>query len=177
MYQRESTARHSSTQKQLKLNRNLGKKNQFPVLSRSIFFCLIETHLHPVKKKKREKSNRRGSLSASYDARPSRDHLATESVRVKLSFLSAAVRPVARLTQSPVLTVALVHQLDKVGAQNASLLLIFSYVAKLKPLESYLHIKTTLTYSYIVPGITGTTPGGQTEPTHASLVSHGTRDA
>ena len=48
-------------------------------------------HLVPPPKKKRA-----AELSASYAARPSRDHLATDSVRVKLSSLSVTVIPVAR---------------------------------------------------------------------------------
>ena len=56
-----------------------------------------------------------------YAARPSRDDLATDSVLVKLSSLSAPVSPVARLAWSPVLTLALVRQLDNSGAQAAML--------------------------------------------------------
>ena len=47
--------------------------------------------------KKKKSSNSRASLSASYAARPSRDHLAADSVRVKLSSLPATVSPVAHL--------------------------------------------------------------------------------
>ena len=70
---------------------------------------------------KTKKSNSRASLSLSYAARPSRHHLATDSVRVKISSLSATVSPVARLARSPVLTVALARELDNVGAQAAML--------------------------------------------------------
>ena len=77
------------------------------------FFCLIGT---PCTGRKRKKTNGRASLSASYVARSSRDHLATDSARVKLSLRSAIVSPVARLALSPVLTVAVVRQLDNVVA-------------------------------------------------------------
>ena len=44
----------------------------------------------------RNQSNSKASLSASYAARPSRDKVATDSVRVKLFSLSTTVSPVAR---------------------------------------------------------------------------------
>ena len=61
----------------------------------------------------------RAPLSVSYAARPSRNHLATDSLRVKLSSLSVTESPVARLAGRPVLTVAAVRQLDNGGAQTA----------------------------------------------------------
>ena len=64
---------------------------KIPVLSDELGSRLIEI-LVPVKKKRTAEL-----LSASYAARRSRDNLATNSVRVKLSSLSAAVSPVARL--------------------------------------------------------------------------------
>ena len=75
-----------------------GTAKTIPVSSRVIMFSLVGAHLTSGQKEKRKKSNRRASLSTSYAARPSRDHLATDAVRVKLSFLSAAVSPGARLT-------------------------------------------------------------------------------
>ena len=52
-------------------------------------------------------------LPASYAARPSRDQLAIDSIRVKLSSLSATVSPVARPARSPMLTMALVRNSTK----------------------------------------------------------------
>ena len=67
------------------------------------------------------KNDSRASLSSLYAVHPSRDHLATDSVRVTISLLSAPVSPVARLALSPVLTVAVVRQLDNVGTQTGYL--------------------------------------------------------
>ena len=115
MHERESTARHSSTAKTMKMKplKKWKEKKTFP--SRNNFLSDWNTSTGVTKKQK----NSRASLAASYAARPSRDHLATDSVRVELSPLSATVSPVARLACSPVLTVAVVRQLDNVGAQTA----------------------------------------------------------
>ena len=78
--------------------RKVEKKKPAPSLV--VIFRLIETPCagQTIKKPKNRTADR-SSLSASYAARPSRDHLATDSVRVKLSSLSAtAVSPVTRLT-------------------------------------------------------------------------------
>ena len=65
---------------------------QNPVASDALIFRLIGT---PCAAKKQ---NRTADLrSASYVARPSRDHIATDTVRVKLSSLSTPVSPDARL--------------------------------------------------------------------------------
>ena len=115
------TRKHSTAQQHHRKNNGnetekFGKKKKnFP--SDVIIFCLIGTPCTGQKKKK--KTNSRAPLSTSYAGRPSRDHLATDSVRMKLSSLSATMSPVARLALRPVLTVALVRQLDNVGAQTA----------------------------------------------------------
>ena len=78
-----------------------------------IIFCLIGTHRS--KKKKVEQQSlslnlvRRPPLS-----RPPRHRFGPG----KLSSLSDTVSPVVRLACSPVLTVAVVRQLDNVGAQT-----------------------------------------------------------
>ena len=82
----------AALQKRYKLNRIFWKEKK-STSPHVLIFCLIGT---PCTGQKRNKSNSR-ALSASYAARSSRDHLATDSVRVKLSSLSATVRPVARL--------------------------------------------------------------------------------
>ena len=94
---------------------NFGKKKK-TLSPHVILFCLIGT---PCTGQRRKKSNSRACLSASYAARPSREHLATDSVQLKISSRSATVSPVARLALGPVLTEALVRQLDKFGAQIA----------------------------------------------------------
>ena len=122
--------KHSTAQQHRKNNVNetekFGKKKN-PPPSHLIFFCLIGT---PCTGQKIKKSNSRASLSASYAACPSRDRLATDSVWVKLSLLSATVSLVARFSLSPVLTVAVVRQLDNVVAQTGSSV-NFSPVAKI----------------------------------------------
>ena len=50
---------------------------------------------------------------------PPRDHLAIDSVRVKLYSFSAPVSPKARLALRAVLTMALVRPLDHDGVQTA----------------------------------------------------------
>ena len=60
-----------------------GKKKKSRPLSRNNF-CLIGT---PSNSQERKKTNSRASLLASYADRPSRDHLATDSVRVRFSSL------------------------------------------------------------------------------------------
>ena len=82
-----------------------------------IIFCLVK-HLAPVKKQ----TNVQQSFSLSLvRCRPSRDHLATDSVRANLSLLSARVSPVDRFAFSPVLIVAVVRQVDKVASQTLQL--------------------------------------------------------
>ena len=91
--------KHSTAQQQRKNDGNETEKfgnKKIPVPSRVKNSCRMGTPCTGPKEKKK-KSNSRASLSASYAARPSRDHLATDSVRVKLSSLSATVSPVARL--------------------------------------------------------------------------------
>ena len=83
------------------------------------YFFVYWNTLH--RSKNKNKTYSRASLSVSYATRPSRDHLATASVRVKLSLLSATVSPVARLALSPVLTVAVARQLDNVVIQTGHL--------------------------------------------------------
>ena len=103
----------------MEMNPKNSEKNQIPVPSHVPGNHFLHDDWNTLHRSKRKKSNSRASLSASYAARPSRAHLTTDSVRVKFSSLSATVSPVARLAGSPVLTVALVGQLDKVGAQTA----------------------------------------------------------
>ena len=85
MYERESTARHS-TAKTMKIKPKNSKRKKIPRPLSGIICCLIEL-LAPVKKKK---SNSR-ALFVSYAAGPSRDHFATGSVLVKPSSLSATL--------------------------------------------------------------------------------------
>ena len=103
MHERENTiVRHSSiAKKTMKMKPKISKKKN--LLSCNIFRPDWNT-LHRSKKKK---TNSRASLLALYAARSSRD---------QLSLLSATVSPVARLALSPVLTVAVVRQLDNVVA-------------------------------------------------------------
>ena len=94
MHERESTARHSSTARTTKKKPIVFGRKIIPVPSRVIFFCLIRT---PRKKIRNAKKQTEELFSQpSYVARPSRDHLATDSVRVKLSSISATVGPAAR---------------------------------------------------------------------------------
>ena len=88
--ERENTARHR-TEKTIenwmeKLKKN---KNKTPPLKYFFPACVLA----PVKRKNRTAE----LLSAPYAARPSHDHLVTESVRAKCSSLSATISPVARL--------------------------------------------------------------------------------
>ena len=89
----ESTARHSSTSKTMKMKPTFFAETKIPVASCN-FFLPDWNALH--RRKLEKQTNSRGP-SASYAAHPSRDHLVTDSVRVKLSLLSAKVSPVARL--------------------------------------------------------------------------------
>ena len=97
MYEkRESTARHGGTAappKQCKMKPKKSGRKKNPRPSPEIMFRLIGTPCTGQK----EKMNNKASLSPSYAARPSRDHLATDSGRAKLSSLFATVNPVARL--------------------------------------------------------------------------------
>ena len=110
--------KHSTAQQHRKNNvnetENFGKKRKSPSLSCNEFLPDWNT-LHGSEK---TPHNSGASLSASYAARPFRDHLATDSVRVKLPLLSATVSPVARLAISRVFTLAVVRQLDNVVAQT-----------------------------------------------------------
>ena len=89
--------KHSTAQQHSRNNENETKKfrnknNPRPLSSKNFLpDWNILLSLKSCQEEKREKSNRRASLSASYAARPSRNHLATDSVRVKLSSLSASV--------------------------------------------------------------------------------------
>ena len=94
MHERESTVRHSSTAKTMKMKPIFSeRKSEIPVPSCNNFM----TDWNNLHRSKKKQMNSRASLPASYTARPSRDHLAIDSVRVKLSALSATVSPVARL--------------------------------------------------------------------------------
>ena len=115
MHERESTPRHSSTAKKMKMKpKKSGGKNP-RALSCNKFLSDWNT-LHRPKKKKIEQQSfsmdlvRRPPLS-----RPLRHRFGPGK---KLSFFSATVSPVARLALSPVLTVAVVRQLDNVVAQT-----------------------------------------------------------
>ena len=103
----------------------------------------------------RLKKNRTTELvSALYAARPSCDHLATDSVGVKLSSLSAPVSPVARLSCSPVPAVALVRQLDKRWCSDCDALSEIQRGLKQLPrLKLLLQPQTTLVDSYILCSI------------------------
>ena len=94
---------------------NIEKKTNSPS-PHEIMFCLIGT---PCAGQKQSLVLQSFCLSASYAARPPRDHLATDSIRVKVSLLSATVSPVDRLACNPVLTVAVV--LDYVDTQTSEL--------------------------------------------------------
>ena len=143
--------KHSTAQQLRKTSVNetekFGKKKN-PQSSRVIIFCLIGTPCTGKKKQKKLQQSFSLSLVA---ARPSRDHLATDSVRVKLSLLSATVSPVARLALSPVLTVAVVRQLDNVVVRLGTSLCDFQPGRKNKHrLNIILQSRTTLKYSYVL---------------------------
>ena len=91
--QHSAAAHHKNNENETEISER--KKYPFP-LSCSNFLPDWNT-IHPVNRIK-IKIIEHKRLSLSLVRRPPRDHLATDSVRVKLSFLSATVSPVARLT-------------------------------------------------------------------------------
>ena len=94
MYEKAQHGIASSTTKTMKMKPKFSerKKNPRPLSCNNFLPDWNTLHRSKIRTK-----NSRASLSASYAARPSRDYLATGSVRVELSSLSATVTPVARL--------------------------------------------------------------------------------
>ena len=143
---KESTARHSGTAaKQCKMKPKISGRKTNPRPSPKLIFCLIGT---PCTGQKRKTMNSRASLSASYAAHPSRNHLATDSVRVKLSSLSATAPShasrEARCSPWPSFASSAVL-VFKLGAPSFN----FSVVAKIST-DIVLQFRTTLisrTYS------------------------------
>ena len=173
MYERDSTARHSSTVKTMKMNPKIPERKKTPAPSRVIMSCLIGTPYTGQKEKKIKIEQQSFSLSLVRRpplSRPSRNRFGPGK-----AFLPPChSEPRRPLHVKPV--AALVRQLDKVGAQNAWLSQRFLISPqKYATLEFYFPYPND---PYIlVHSITGTTPGGQTEPIHASLMSRGIRDA
>ena len=91
-YERESSAMHITAKTMKKKPRKNQKDKKIPVPPGIICFRLIGTPCADKRKKSKSKL-----LLASCAARPSRDHLTTDSVWVTLSSLSAPVSRVARL--------------------------------------------------------------------------------
>ena len=101
LYEYVRKRKHSAAQQHRENNENenekckkLERKNAIPV---PLMYYVSARAGTPCTGRNRRKVNSKDSLSASYAARPSRDHPATDSVREKLSSLSATVGPVARL--------------------------------------------------------------------------------
>ena len=72
----------------------------------------------PCIRQERITMNSRDFPSTSFADRRFRDHLATDSVRVKRSSLSLTVIPIAGPTRNLVLTATLVNQHNDIGAQT-----------------------------------------------------------
>ena len=101
LYSHVRKRKHSTAQQYSKNNENETEKlggKIIPIPFRAIIFCLIGTPYTRSKRRRKKNEQKSFSLSASHAARPSRDRLAIDSVRVKLSSISATVSLVARLT-------------------------------------------------------------------------------
>ena len=116
VYERESTGRHSSTAKTIKMKpEKLGRQPKNPS-PHEIIFCLIGTPCTGQKMKKIVQQSFYLSLvSRPPLSRPPRHRFG------QFSLLSVTVSPVPRLALSPVLTVAVVRQLDNVVIQTGYL--------------------------------------------------------